>query len=407
LWTQEEFMSMPHTRTLAVAALATVMAACDSTVADPPVPAASVALGIAPPVSLEWQQTARNLIAQGNMSPLAAARVLAAVNMAAMRAVERADARTEAGAGGSESGYGPGGRSRYEARRGAVAGASAKVLTWFVPSAADALKALVAEQAGSGPGGVHPQFTRGVSMGRVDANPILAHVMADGFTAPWTDTVPVGPGLWTPSALPPAGGMLGQVTPWFLTSGAQFRPPPPPAYLSPAFNVDLNEVLAVRTHLTPAQLAIALGWAYGANTYTPVGFWNELASAYVAAEGLDEAAAVRVFALMGASVFDALIGAFEAKYYYWTLRPHQADPAITTAFPVPNYPAYPSGHGSVSGASARVLAHFFPARSADLDALRDEAAMSRIYAGIHYRFDMTVARTMAEAVADWVIAHGT
>jgi membrane-associated phospholipid phosphatase len=110
---------------------------------------------------------------------------------------------------------------------------------------------------------------------------------------------------------------------------------------------------------------------------------------------------------MGASVFDALIGAFEAKYYYWTLRPHQADPAITTAFPVPNYPAYPSGHGSVSGASARVLAHFFPARSADLDALRDEAAMSRIYAGIHYRFDMTAARSMAEAVADWVIAHGT
>jgi hypothetical protein len=54
-----------------------------------------------------------------------------------------------------------------------------------------------------------------------------------------------------------------------------------------------------------------------------------------------------------------------------------------------------------------VLAHFFPARSADLDALRDEAAMSRIYAGIHYRFDMTAARSMAEAVADWVIAHGT
>jgi hypothetical protein len=52
-----------------------------------------------------------------------------------------------------------------------------------------------------------------------------------------------------------------------------------------------------------------------------------------------------------------------------------------------------------------VLAHFFPARSAELDSLRDEAAMSRIYAGIHYRFDMTSARSMAEAIADWVIAH--
>jgi hypothetical protein len=315
------------------------------------------------------------------------------------------DDRSEAGTGGSESGYGPGGRSRYEARRGAVAGASAKVLAWFVPSAAGALQALVAEQGNAGPGGVHPQFARGVNIGREAANPILAHVASDGFTAPWTGTVPVGPGIWTPSALPPAGGMLGQVTPWFLTSGNQFRPAPPPAYLSPAFNADLDEVLAVRTNLTPGQLAIALGWAYGANTYTPIGFWNELGSAYVAAEGLDEAAAVRVFALMGAAVFDALIAAFEAKYYYWTLRPHQANPAITTAFPVPNYPAYPSGHGSVSAASARVLAHLFPARSVELDSLRDEAAMSRIYAGIHYRFDMTSARSMAEAVADWVIAH--
>ena len=106
-------------------------------------------------------------------------------------------------------------------------------------------------------------------------------------------------------------------------------------------------------------------------------------------------------------MMDALIGCWDAKYHYWTLRPHQADPAITTAFPVPNYPAYPSGHGSVSGASARVLSHFFPGRQAELTALVDEAALSRIYAGIHYRFDMTAARTLAEAVADWVIAHGS
>jgi membrane-associated phospholipid phosphatase len=61
----------------------------------------------------------------------------------------------------------------------------------------------------------------------------------------------------------------------------------------------------------------------------------------------------------------------------------------------------------VSAASARVLAHFFPDRAAALNALVEEAAMSRIYAGIHYFFDMTAARSMAEQVADWVIAQGT
>jgi hypothetical protein len=386
----------------AAAALTVAMlTACANDGTDPDDPGAA-----GPPVTLEWQETSRNLVAQGSMSPLAAARLFAATSVAALRAVEAVDDQTPAAAGRHGGGYGPGGRSHYEARRGAVAGASAKVLAWFVPSAATALEELVVQQGNTGPGTVHPHFTRGVDLGRAAADAVIAHVMSDGFTAPWTGTVPVGPGLWTTTTLPPAGVMLGQAKPWFLKSGSQFRPAPPPAYLSPAFNADLAEVLAVRTNITPAQQAIALAWAYGGGTYTPVGFWNELAGKYVAEGRLDEAAAARVFGLMSAAVFDSFIACFEAKYHYWLLRPHQANPAITTAFAVPNYPAYPSGHGSVSGASARVLAHFFPGRAAELNALRDEAALSRIYAGIHYRFDMTSARTMSEAVADWVLAKG-
>jgi membrane-associated phospholipid phosphatase len=338
------------------------------------------------------------------MSPLAAARMFAAASIAAMRAVETVDAASDAPVDGHNGGgYGPGGRSRYEARRGAAAGASARVLVWFVPTAVTDLEARVAQQGNAGRGNVHPDFTRGVEIGRAAGDAVIAHVMDDGFTAPWTGSIPVGDGLWTTTVLPPAGVMLGQVTPWSMTSGDQFRPGPPPAYLSPAFNADVAGVLAITSSLTAQQRAIALSWAYGANTYTPVGYWNELASSYVAADGLDEADAAKVFGLMGAAVFDALIACFEAKYHYWTLRPHQADPAITSVFPVPNYPAYPSGHGNVSGASARVLAHFFPHRAAELNALVDEAALSRIYAGIHYWFDMTAARAMAETIADWVI----
>lgn len=399
-------MSTRFSRSLTPFLAAVVLAACESDFTDPATAAPSMAVLVAPPVTLEWQATARTLVAERSMSPLAAARLFAAASMAATRAVDAVDVGTEATASHDRAGHGPGGRSRYEARRGAVAGAHASVLAWFVPSEAADLDALVEAQGDVGPGNLHPQFARGVAIGREVGDAVVMHVMSDGFTAPWTGTVPVGPGLWTTMTLPPAGVMLGQAAPWFLTSGDQFRPPPPPTYLSPAFNADLAEVQTIRTNLTAPQLAIALGWAYGGGTYTPVGFWNELASTYVEDDGLDEAEAARVFGLMGAAVFDALIGAFEAKYHYWTLRPHQANPAITTAFPVPNYPAYPSGHGSVSGASARVLAHFFPSRAAQLNALVDEAAMSRIYAGIHYRFDMTSARSMSEAVADWVIANG-
>jgi hypothetical protein len=388
---------------VAAALAAAVLTSCDPGPAEPLLSSVSSVAIHAPPVTLEWQEQARTLVAQRNMSPLAAARLFAGTSLAAMHAVEAVDASTGAPAGTRANGHGPGGRSRYEARRGAVAGASARALAWFVPTAATDLEALVAMQGVAGQGNVHPDFTRGVAIGQAAADDVIAHLMSDGFSAPWTGSIPVGPGLWTTTALPPAGVMFGQVTPWFMTSGHQFRPAPPPAYLSPAFNADLAEVSAIVAGLTPQQRATALGWAYGANTYTPLGYWNELAATYVAADGLDEAEAAEVFGLMSAAVADALIAAFEAKYHYWTLRPHQANPAIVSVFPVPNYPAYPSGHGSVSGASARVLAHFFPQRATELNTLVEDAAMSRIYAGIHYFFDMTVARTMSEQIADMVI----
>jgi len=169
---------------------------------------------------------------------------------------------------------------------------------------------------------------------------------------------------------------------------------------------DLAQVVTTTTNLTAQQRAIALGWAYGANTMTPGGHWDELAAEYIAAAGMDEAAATEVFAMMNAAVYDALIACFEAKYFYWTLRPHQADPAVVRAFTVPNYPSYPSGHQSLSASAARVLAHYFPARAAAIDALREEASISRVYAGIHYPFDMSAARTLGEAVADFALSRG-
>ena len=407
--------ALPRSTPFLAAALAgTLLAGCteNAMVTDAEF-AASRAVVVAPPVTLEWQATARTLVAQRAMSPLAASRMFAAASMAAMRAVEAVDAGTTGATSRNENGYGAGGRARYEARRGAVAGASASVLAGFVPSAGSSLEQLLADQGDAGPGAVHPQFARGVAAGRAAAQAVLAHVAADGFTATWDGTIKAGSGvpgsgIWTMTAPPPAGYTLGQVTPWFVTSATQFAPADPPAYLSPAFNADLAETKAIRAGATSTspQTLIALKWAYGNGTYTPVGYWNELAATYVAEAGMDEAEAAKVFGLMGAAVFDALITAFHAKYEHWVLRPHQADPSITTAFPVPNYPAYPSGHGSVSGASGRVLAYFFPEHAAELDALVTEAALSRIYAGIHYRFDQVAARSLSENIADWVIEQG-
>ena len=87
------------------------------------------------------------------------------------------------------------------------------------------------------------------------------------------------------------------------------------------------------------------------------------------------------------------------------IRPSQAEPLITLVFPLPNYPAYPSGHACLTSSAARVLEHFFPARTTEFESLVTEAGLSRIYAGIHFRFDIDAAWVLGRAVADWVISH--
>jgi membrane-associated phospholipid phosphatase len=302
------------------------------------------------------------------------------------------------------NGVGSGGRSALEGRRGAVAGASVRVLSFFFPAAAGTLEQRLQVEGEAGPGNVHPQFTRGVAVGRSAGNALVAWLTNDHFTAPWTGTVPVGPGMWIANG-PPAGATFGGVTPYLLNSGSQFRPAPPPAFGSAAFAADLGEIRTLSDTRTAAQLASALFWNFPTGTFTPPGYWNLAAADYVEASALNERAATRTFALVHAAMMDALIGCWDAKYYYWTIRPSQADAGITLAFGLPNHPSYPSGHSCVSAAAATVLTDLFPERSTELDTWVTEAGLSRMYAGIHYRFDIIAGQDLGRAVAEWAIAH--
>ena len=391
----------------ALLGLAAVMPfACAQDTSAPESPAATVAA--IPPglISLDWQQEARNLVAANRLSPLAAGRVYAALGVSQHRAIKKVDVVLPTDPAEPDLGYGEGGRRQFEARRGAVAGASARVLGFFFPAAAQALDQKVIDQGSAG-GQTHIQFTRGVGIGRNAGDAMVEHLLTDGFTRPWTGTVPTGPGIWVPNALPPAGGTLAAVTPYFMSSGDQFRPAAPPAFGSAAFNADLDEVFTRTQNRTAAELALAIQWDYPAGTPTPLGYWNGVAAGYVGQSTMDERAATELFSLMHAAMFDALIGCWDAKYYYWTLRPTQANSAISLAFALPNHPSYPSGHSCVSAAAGHVLAHYFPDKSAELTTWVDDAGLSRIVAGIHYRFDITAGKALGTAVANLAISRGT
>ena len=364
-------------------------------------------------VSPEWQAIARNFVMQSTVSrnSAAATRVYAYLSMAQYDAVGRA----EDAIGGNESetdptlgdGLGRGGRSQLETDRGAVAGASAAVLTYFDPAEAQLFEDKVQEQANAGPGQPHPDFVRGEAIGRQVGVEAIARAITDGFDQPWTGTVPVGPGLWFSSAKPPqppVNAQLPGMRPFFLRSADQFRPAPPSAFGSPAYLAALAEVRNISDTRTAEQVNIAMFWAKGAGTSSISGFWNVMATGWIDESGLREREATHVFALLDAAMMDAAIGCFDAKVTYWFIRPPQADPAIKLipAIGLPNHPSYPSAHSCFSGAAAEMLSEFFPAKADSLDAMVDQAGLARIYAGIHYRFDVDVGQQLGRQVARFV-----
>src|SRR5881409_2613192 len=150
----------------------------------------------------------------------------------------------------------------------------------------------------------------------------------------------------------------------------------------PAYASEIRQISDTRT---AEQIAIAAYWALSVGTPTTAGFWLQVATDGIKQHSLSEREATHLYALLSATIFDALIGCWDAKETYWFIRPWQADPSITVVAAVgkPNHPSYPSGHSCVSGAGALVLGSFFPEERGRFDALAAEAGVSRLYAGIH------------------------
>jgi membrane-associated phospholipid phosphatase len=166
---------------------------------------------------------------------------------------------------------------------------------------------------------------------------------------------------------------------------------------------ELAEVKNALRHLTREQYAISLRWADGVSTPTPPGHWNLIAATHISKAQFSEVRAARAFALVDMALHDAAVGCWDAKYFYYNPRPSQLDPSIRTAIGLPNFPAYVSGHSTFSAAAAEVLSYLFPTARADFEAQRDEAAISRLYAGIHYRSDIDVGKDHGKRIGGYTV----
>jgi len=394
------FREVPMTKFVTVAATLTCAAAlvaCSDQSQDP------TALSLARPsvqtsavkfwdvgASVGWNAIERNLLIKRRFGDQNAAfRQFAYLSLAQYNAVIAAEG-------------GRAGATRLS-EQAAVAGASAAVLTYFYPDEQAFLDGQVsAQQEGAHwPGESQTDFAAGEAVGRAVGAQVVAAAATDRFNDPWTGSIPVCAGCWHPNTpgLPPIHPQQGQMRPFFLASGDQFRPAPPPAFGSPEFLAALAEIRHFSDTRTHEQDSIAKFWAFPAGTSLVAGFWNSVASELIVRFHQDERKAAHTLALMSMAALDALTASHEAKYHYWLIRPTQADPLITLSIGLPNHPSYPSNHAAVSTTTALILGGIFPSEARRLAAMADEAGVSRLYGGIHYRFDKTAGEEIARNVA--------
>lgn len=274
---------------------------------------------------------------------------------------------------------------------------------------------------------------RSVRYGQRMANAIFAWSKTDGghegylrnFPADYAP--PAGLGMWLPT-LPKEQPALqptwGENRPFVLATGSSCSPAPPPAYSEApgsAFFEEGLEVYTVAQQLTAEQEAIARFWSDDpGETVTPPGHSIAIATLVLQQENASLMVAAETYARVGIAVTDSFIGCWNAKYEYNLLRPvtyirQLIDPEWMPLLNTPPFPEYPSGHSVQSAAVATVLAELFgdeyafvdhthdgrglPARSFDSFAeFAEEAALSRLYGGIHFRRAIELGLAQGECI---------
>jgi hypothetical protein len=197
--------------------------------------------------------------------------------------------------------------------------------------------------------------------------------------------------------------LFSQVQMWNVPTLEEVRPPVPPAPGSPEYNENVEELIHYKNNMTNELRRIANFWQDGLGTYTPPGHWNRIAKEFIVKNKLNPLRTARVFAYMNMAIMDGGISCWDAKYYYHYPRPIQTIEGFTTIAGTPNFPSYTSGHSVFSAAAAEVLTYVFPGEGELFRNWAKQAAESRIYGGIHWRFDADIGTEQGKNVAQYTI----
>ena len=351
-----------------------------------------------------WNKEARQLIVKYRLNPLRASRALTLMHIT------------------MQDGYTRAGAAKLDAvgKNAALHAAASHMLSHLFPLESPGRLEALGESALSALTSSQPKqrasITRGAEIGQSIARIAIQRSVGDGANETWDARTRPAPkeGLWrtTPpmDSSHPQEPLAGEWRTWVLRNGGEIQPPPPPPFGSEVLLTAAKEVWEINRKLTAEQKRIAEYWHLDQGTVTPPGLWNIKAREFLDKQPLAEAARVKMFAMLNAAMLDAAIAGWKAKYTWWTQRPitvirDNFDPSFQPPLITPTHPSYVSGHATVSGAAAEVLKYYFPKESKRINAWAEEAAVSRLYGGIHYRFDNEAGLALGRQVGLLTVAH--
>jgi hypothetical protein len=301
-----------------------------------------------------------------------------------------------------------------------------------------------------GPNVSQEVFNNSQKWGRAVAEAVIAFAKSDLEAEahildpqPASYVPPSGEGKWQPengvNALFPYWGKSRT----FANHGDQLNTLPPPVYsIAPGsrYYRDFAEVNRVVTQREGQQYWMAEFWSDDivGLSFSPPARLFAIANQIIAIENTDLETTLHMYCKLGFAENDGAVACWKAKYEYNVERPYQfikaninpdftpiLGEAVGTPGLTPNFPGYPSGHSTFGGLGAAVLAHFFgddyyftdrchegrdefkgtPRSYSTIREFGEENAYSRIYLGVHPRFDCVEGLRLGRQIAGNVLAY--
>lgn len=254
-------------------------------------------------------------------------------------------------------------------------------------------------------------------------------------------------GRWVPTPPMYASGLEPQwmmIRPMVLDSASQFKPKRPPAFdirdKNSVFYRAMMEVKNTVDSLTDEQRHIADFWddnpfkmnvsghvMFATKKFSPAGHWMNIVGIASQKANADFNTTVAAYAKTAIALFDGFISCWDEKYRSNFIRPEtvinmHVDQEWRPYIQTPPFPTYTSGHSTISAAAAEVMTEYFGDNMSFTDTsllefgianreiksfrqASQEAGISRLYGGIHYRFDLDAGNEAGKKVGELIVTR--